>query len=602
MLANTSQKKYKTGRWDLTELASERRGSNLVTQIKLLQKKTHTFEKERKRLSPNMSSGKFAKLIAMIEDIIESSSKIDGFASLQHAADTQSDENTSLLLRVSKLDSEISNRILFFSLWWKRELDANNAQRLASKSGDIEDYLKHKRQLAQYSLSESEEKIINILDVTGSNALVNLYDKITNAYKYKLHVNKKIRTMTREEISNYVRNKDSRLRKAAYVEVLSKYNAEKGVTGQIYQNIVQNWTDELVTLRGYKTPISARNIGNNLDDKTVDSLLATCKKNAYLFQKFFKLKAKLLHTKQLRRYDLYAPIVIKSNKKSAKEQHYSYDTAVNLVLKTLTAFNSNLGAFAKDVILQNHVDSAIRPGKRDGAFCSTISPNISPYILLNFTGKTKDVFTFAHEMGHAVHSQAASSKSILVQHAPLPLAETASTFSELLLYDTMNEKMSDTERLRILVEKIDDLYATIMRQAFFTAFEIDAHHVISDKNGTIEDLSKIYTRNLKEQFGNSIAVSDDFAIEWSCIPHFYHSPFYCYAYSFGNLLSLALFERYKKEGADFVPSYVDILSAGGSQKPEELLAQHGFDISSQKFWQDGFEYASKQIAELESLV
>lgn len=602
LAAASPQTKYKTGRWDLTELASGPRDSQLTEQIKQLQKKTARFEKERKNLAPEISSRKFARLIGMIEEIVESSSKIEGFASLLHAADTQSDENTSFLLQVSKLDSDITNRILFFSLWWKNSLDAGNAERLASESGEIAEYLRHRRRLAQYTLSEPEEKIINTLDVTGASALVNLYDKITNAYQYRLRVNKRVRSMTREEISNYVRGKDSRLRKAAYVQILSKYDAEKGVIGQIYQNIVQNWTDETVKLRGYNSPISVRNIGNNLEDKTVNSLLETCKKNACLFQEFFKLKAKLLHIKQLRRYDIYAPVTRKSRKQNFKERRYAYDTAVNLILRTLTAFSPELGAFAKEIISKNHVDSSIRPGKRDGAFCSTITPNILPYILLNFTGKTKDVFTFAHEMGHAVHSQAASSKSILVQHAPLPLAETASTFSELLLYDVINERMSDYERLQILVEKIDDLYSTIMRQAFFTTFEIDAHHIISDKNGTIDDLSKTYMNNLNEQFGRSISISDDFAIEWGCIPHFYHSPFYCYAYSFGNLLSLSLFQRYKKEGSDFVPSYIDILAAGGSQKPEDLLAQYGFDITSHQFWQDGFEYVSRQIKELESVI
>ncbi len=600
-MAATTRTKHKTGSWDLSELASGPRDSNLVSQITLLQKKTSRFENERKNLLPDISSKKFAKMLRMIEDIVDQSSRIEGFASLLHAADTQSDEATSLLMRVAKLDSDISNRMLFFSLWWKRHLDEKNAKRLASQSGDLEQYLLHKRKLAQYSLSEPEEKIINILDVTGADALENLYDKITNAYKYKLKINKKVRTMSREEIVNYVRNSNSKLRKDAYVAILSRYNAEKGVIGQIYQNIVQNWTDETIKIRGYSTPISARNIGNNLDDKTVNSLLETCKKNAHIFQKFFQLKAKLLHVNKLRRYDIYAPSISKKSGKNSKEKRYTYDTAVNLVLCALSEFSPNLGEFAKDVVLKNHIDSAIRPGKRDGAFCSTISPSIAPYILLSYTGKTKDVFTLAHEMGHAVHSQAASSKSILAQHAPLPLAETASTFSELLLYDAMDGQMSDAERLQTLVEKTDDLYATIMRQAFFTTFEIAAHDVVTNKNGTIGDLSKLYMNNLKEQFGSSIDISADFEIEWSCIPHFYHSPFYCYSYSFGNLLSLSLFQRYKKEGRDFVPSYVDILSAGGSQKPEELLSQYGFDISSRAFWQDGFEYVSGQIKELESL-
>ena len=206
----------------------------------------------------------------------------------------------------------------------------------------------------------------------------------------------------------------------------------------------------------------------------------------------------------------------------------------------------------------------------------------------------------AHELGHAVHSQAAQNRSILVQDAPLPLAETASTFSELLLYDNLSDKISDDEKKIMLSEKIDDLYATILRQSFFTIFEIDAHKQIG--NGTtVDEISGTYMKNLQEQFGSSVSISEDFGIEWSCIPHFYHTPFYCYAYSFGNLLALSLFQRYKKEGKDFVSSYIEILAAGGSKKPEILLSEYGFDIASTKFWQEGFDYVNNQVKALASL-
>lgn len=338
-----------------------------------------------------------------------------------------------------------------------------------------------------------------------------------------------------------------------------------------------------------------RNIGNDVDDETVDSLLKVCRKNSPIFQKFFVQKAKMLKMKKLRRYDLYAPAA-----SNIKEKNYSYDHSVKLVFNSLGKFSSKLENFAKRVFDERHVDSSVRPGKRDGAFCSTLSPKITPFVLVNFTGKSRDVFTLAHELGHAVHSQAAQDRSILTQDAPLPLAETASTFSELLLYDNISKEISDNEKKIILSEKIDDLYATIMRQSFFTIFEKDAHSIIG-QGTTIDEISQIYLKNLKEQFGSSIAMTDDFAIEWSCIPHFYHTPFYCYAYSFGNLLALSLFQRYKKEGRDFAPDYIEILASGGSKKPETLLSEHGLDIRSSKFWQEGFDYIKTQVKELESI-
>ena len=586
---------YKLGTWDLSELVKNPKSPAFQKQIKELENQAIKFEKIKSKLDPKMSSKKFMSIIQQIEEISKNMSKIGGYASLSYSSDTQSDEATSLMTKMSKLGSEISNKILFFDLWWKTQVDDKNAKRLMKDAGEITEYLSHKRLFAKYALSEPEERIINTLDVTGISALVKLYDKITNAFEYKMKIGNKSKTMTREELTNYVRSTNPKIRETAYKTILTKYTENKGVVGEIYQNIVLNWRDEGIEIRGYESPISMRNIGNDVDDKTIESLLSICRKNSPVFQKFFVQKAKMLKMKKLRRYDLYAPAAA-----NIKEKNYAYDKSVKLVFESLGKFSSTLEEYARKVFNENHIDSAIRQGKRDGAFCSTLTPKITPYVLVNFTGKSRDVFTLAHELGHAVHSQAAQDRSILVQDAPLPLAETASTFSELLLYDNLSDKISDNEKKIMLAEKIDDLYATIMRQSFFTIFEVDAHKQIGEGT-TINEISKTYLQNLKEQFGNSVSLSDDFAIEWSCIPHFYHTPFYCYAYSFGNLLALSLFQRYKKEGKDFVPAYMSILAAGGSKKPEKLLAEYGFDIRSPKFWQEGFDYVNEQVKALASL-
>ena len=586
---------YKLGNWDLSELAKDSKSAEFQKQIQDLEKQAKRFEKIKSKLNPKIPTKNFMKILKEVEDISENLSKLGGYASLSYSSDTQSDEATSLLTKMSKLGSEISNKILFFDLWWKTQVDEKNAKRLMKDTGELEEYLLHKRLFAKYALSEPEERIINTLDVTGISALVKLYDKITNAYEYKMKIGKKTKIMTREEITNYVRSNDPKIREEAYKTILTKYAENKGVTGEIYQNIVLNWKDEGIEIRGYKSPISMRNIGNDVDDKTIESLLLTCRKNSSVFQKFFIQKAKMLKMRKLRRYDLYAPAA-----SNIKEKNYSYNKSVKLVFESLGKFSPKLEEYARKIFDENHIDSSIRQGKRDGAFCSTLTPKITPYVLVNFTGKSRDVFTLAHELGHAVHSQAAQNRSILVQDAPLPLAETASTFSELLLYDNLADKISDDEKKIMLSEKIDDLYATILRQAFFTIFEVEAHTQIG--NGTtVDEISNTYLKNLNEQFGKSIIVSDDFRVEWSCIPHFYHTPFYCYAYSFGNLLALSLFQRYKKEGKEFVPSYIEILAAGGSKKPEKLLSEYGFDIGSTKFWQEGFDYVSNQVKTLSNL-
>ena len=587
--------KYELGTWNLKGLVANPKSPAFEKQIQLVERKAKQFEKIKSKLNPKISSKKFLEILHELEELDEKMSIIGGYASLTYSGDTQSDEATSLLTRMTKLGSEISNRTLFFDLWWKRGIDEKNAKRLIKDSGELSGYLKYKRLVAKYSLSEPEERIINTLDVTGSTALIKIYDKITNAFEYVVKIEGKKRKLTREQLSTYVRSTKSKTREIAYKELLSKFSKNKGVLGEIYQNVVLNWKDEGVEIRGFASPISIRNIANDVDNKTINSLLTVCKKNAPIFQNFFIQKAKMLGLKKLRRYDLYAPATSK-----IKEKNYPYDKSVKLVFESLEKFSPKLSTFAKKVFIEKHVDSSIRQGKRDGAFCSTLAPKITPYVLVNFAGKSKDVFTVAHELGHAVHSMAASDKSILVSDAPLPLAETASTFSELLLYNNLSDKISADEKKIMLSEKIDDLYATIMRQSFFTLFEIEAHKQIAQST-TIEEISKTYSHNLKEQFGNSVDTSDDFALEWSGIPHFFHTPFYCYAYSFGNLLALSLFQRYKKEGQDFVSSYINILSAGGSKKPELLLNEYGIDISSSRFWQDGFDYVHDQVKQLSAL-
>ena len=586
---------YSLGRWNLSELTQDPKSPEFQKQIKNLEKQAKKFEHIKSKLDPTMTSRQFTGILKQIESIAEDMSKIGGYASLLYSSDTQSDDATSLMTRMSKLGSEISNKILFFDLWWKRQIDEKNARRLMDNTGELAEYLSHKRLFAKYALSEPEERIINTLDVTGVTALVKLYDKITNAFEYKMKIGKKLKVMAREELTNYVRSTNPKIRETAYKTILTKYSQNKGVVGEIYQNIVLNWRNEGIEIRGYKSPISMRNIGNDVDDKTIDSLLLMCKKNSHVFQRFFLQKAKMLKMKKLRRYDLYAPAAA-----NIKEKSYSYNKSVKLVFESFGAFSDVLEDYARKVFKEDHIDSAIRPGKRDGAFCSTLTPKITPFVLVNFTGKSRDLFTLAHELGHAVHSQAAQNRSILVQDAPLPLAETASTFSELLLYDNLSGKISDNEKKIMLSEKIDDLYATILRQSFFTIFEVDAHKQIGDGT-TVDELSKTYMKNLEMQFGDSVSLSEDFGVEWSCIPHFYHTPFYCYAYSFGNLLALSLFQRYKKEGKDFVPAYISILAAGGSKKPEKLLSEYGFDIRSPKFWQEGFDYVQEQVKVLSAL-
>jgi oligoendopeptidase F len=297
---------------------------------------------------------------------------------------------------------------------------------------------------------------------------------------------------------------------------------------------------------------------------------------------------------KLRRYDIYAP-------PAASDRQVAYGEAVDMVLETFARFDPAVARQARRVFDQRHIDSEVRKGKRSGAFCATVLPSLTPWVLMNYTHRVRDVATLAHELGHAIHSMAAEGHSVLTQHPTLPLAETASVFAEMLLTDRLlAEEQDPLVRREILAAAVDDMYATVMRQAYFVLFELAAHQAILD-NQSAEVLSALYMDNLREQFGDSVELTDEFRHEWVSIPHIYHTPFYCYAYSFGQLLVLALYRRYQLEGDAFKPGYLKLLAYGGSARPEAILHEAGIDVADASFWQGGFDVIREMIDELEQI-
>jgi oligoendopeptidase F len=593
----------KLGSWDLSDLVKDPNGSEFEEFLQTIKKSVTEFESKKNLLNDEISLFDFQNLLHLIENIIEKISIASGYAHLRYAADTSSNEAASLVTRMDMLEAELTNRMLFFDIWFKKKINEDAARRLMdSVSPHYKEYLNHKRLLAKYTLTEPEEKVISILDVTGTSALVKIYDRMTNSFEYVMTVKKGKRILKRkfsnkEKMLSLIRSVKPEEREAAYKALWQVYKKNSGLIGEIYLNRVVKWHDENVVMRGFDSPISARNIYNNVDDKTVHALLQTCRRNSVVFRRYFKEKAKILSVKRLKRYHLYAPLPFKS----LQQKRFTYGKAVNMVLKAFEDFDPKFRNFAERVFRESHVDSQIRNHKQGGAFCSSITPGISPYVLLNFDGKARDVSTMAHEFGHAIHSLIASNMPIVVFHAPLPLAETASVFAEMLLNDSLLKRLSAKQSKAFLAEQIDDMYATIMRQAYFTVFEIEAHKAIADHNATIDKVAEIYLNNLTEQFDDSIDVSRDFKWEWLYIPHLYHTPFYCYAYSFGNLLVMSLYQQFKVEGTSFIPRYFKILEAGGSRKPEELLKDSGIDISDEEFWQQGFELVENKIKEFKNL-
>lgn len=584
---------YTQSGWNLTELFASFADPAINKAYLDLEASTEKFVSQREELKPEISSEKFLQLVRNLEEMNKLGYRLYGFASLNFAANTQDQTAQINIARFQQFEAEMENRSLFFSLWWKA-LDDANAARLLDASGDYRYWLEQMRNFKPYTLTEPEEKIINIKNVTGRSAHDMLYDSITNRYVFKVEVNGETKELTRGELMALVRTADPDLRARAYQELYRVYGEDAPILGQIYQNIVRDWKNENVSLRGFASPISVRNTINDLPDEVIDTLLDVTRKNIGVFHRYFRLKAQKLGMEKLRRYDIYAPL-------AESDKRYSFQEGADLTFEAFDRFDPKFARLAKRVFDQGHVDSEVRKGKMGGAFCSTLGPDLTPWVMLNYQGKSDDVSTMAHELGHAIHSMMAEEHSLFTQHACLPLAETASTFGEMTLTDLMLERETDESvKQDILFGQLDDAFATILRQIYFALFEREAHSMIAN-NASVDELNAAYLANLKEEFGDSVDVSDEFKYEWVSIPHIYGTPFYVYAYAFGQLLVFALYKRYKEEGESFKPKYMRILSAGGSLAPIALLAESGMDVTKPEFWQGGFDVIDGMVKKLESL-
>jgi oligoendopeptidase F len=442
-------------------------------------------------------------------------------------------------------------------------------------------------------LDERTEQIITIKDADGIDALLTLYSVLTNRLEFSIEVDGETKVLTRDGLMSYAYAPRREVREAAYRELLDVFGREATPLAQIYAARVRDWSNEQVKLRGFSSPIAVRNVANDLPDEAVEALLATTRRHAPLFQRFFRLKAGWLGLPKLRRYDIYAPL-------ADSDREIPYDQAVRKVLETFEAFHPTFAAQARRVFTDRHIDSEVRRGKRGGAFCATVLPRQTPWVLVNYTGKPRDVLTVAHELGHAIHSMMAEQHSVLTQRSSLPLAETASVFAEILMTERLLADEHDPlARRELLLSSIDNIYATVLRQAYFVLFEVAAHQAILEGKPPAE-LNRIYFELLAEQFGDSVEVGDEFRHEWLSIPHIFHTPFYCYAYCFGQLLVLALYRRYQQEGDAFKPSYLKMLAYGGAARPEKVLAEAGVDASDEAFWSGGFEVIEEMIDHLEA--
>ncbi|MFQ5492931.1 MAG: M3 family oligoendopeptidase [Candidatus Dojkabacteria bacterium] len=579
--------------WKLSDILKQNEFEDLKLKI---QKDIKRFAAMCKRLSPGMSPKKFKQIVLLSEKISEDFSRLYDLPALMESVDQQAPKPKKMKEQAKDVEIEIENSTRPFWHWIKgkrvkgiRKLDNRNARRLFSSFPKMRYILERTKGAAKYTLSESEERILTLSQATGISTLLDLRSLIETEQIYQVKIKGKSKKIsTTSELMKHVYSGDPKTRRSAYKSLFKVYEQNLMKYFLVYQSRVKDWGHE-VALRSFPTPLSMRNEANDIEDETVDLLLEVVRENRGIFHEYFHLKSKRLGTKKLSRYDIYAPIG------DERREHIPYSYAVNIVLDTFAEFSNSFADHARSIVNEEHIDSHPSESKQSGAFCATIGPKITPYILLNYTGRKRDISTLAHELGHGIHSLFASKQTVTGQNAPLPLAETASTFGEMITFERLlSEESSVSQKREMLMEKVADSYATILRQMYFLTFEIKAHNVIS-KGTTPESLSELFYSTLKEQFGSSVVIPKDFRYEWAYIPHIVRTPFYVYAYAFGELLSLALYSRYKSEGKQFISKFIHILAAGKTVKPSKLLKEIGIDISQKSFWQGSFEVISSWI-------
>jgi oligoendopeptidase F len=586
-------------RWDLSDLYAAHDDPRIDLTIKDCHARAERFADRFRALMQDretLTAGSLLQGLRELEIIYESLGRVGSYAGLLYAADTAKPEYQDLTQRVEQRSTEVRNLLLFFELEWLKFDDTIASRLMADPTLEAyRHYLISLRRYRPHTLTELEEKVINDRDNTGRNAFGRLFSEITSSLTFAFEKQGEKADLNLSQILSLLHEPDRALRQSA-MDTLYKGLSQHGqVLTFIYDTLIQ---DQLTMdrLRSYPDPMAQRHLFNEIDGAAVKTMMAVVEENYGLAHDYFRLKAKLLKLPRLALYDQYAPV-------GKEVKPFPYQQARQVILAAFDAFDPKFRQIAAEFFDKNWIDAEIRKGKRGGAFCASPSPQLHPYILCNYDDNLRDVMTVAHELGHGLHGCLSRKQSYFNYDTPLTTAETASVFGEMLVFDYLLEHQIDREvQIALLAGKIEDIFATVFRQNVLTRFEEKAFAARTEKRLTPDALGTLWLEANGKYYGDAVEIPDGYRWGWSYIPHFIHSRFYCYSYVFGQLLVLALYRMYKDEGKSFVPKYLALLEAGGSDSPEALLRSLGVNIHKPEFWQKGFEEIRALTAKLQALI
>ncbi len=579
--------------WDLEPLVDGEGSEGVERRLAEALERARTFAE---RYSGKVASLDSASLreameeLAAIQDLI---GRAGTYAALRFSTDTADPANGALLQAAQERGTAIETTLLFFELEWAA-LEEEQVERLLDGEGldFVRHHLRTARRYRDHLLSEPEEKILSEKTLTGAAAWTRLFEELTSAIEVTL-------PGTQEKVAL-----DIALSRLSLPDREARRNTAEAVTealapglrtrGFLFNTLLADKSID-DRLRRYGSWLAARNLANEASDESVQALIEAVRHRYEIPRRWYRLKAKLLGVERLADYDRMASV-------SEDEVHFAFSEAREIVLDCYSSFSPELGDVARAFFEERRIDAPVRPAKRGGAFCASAVPSVRPYVLLNYTSRRRDVLTLAHELGHGVHFALAARQGIFHQSTPLTLAETASVFGETIVFGRLLEQDSEpASRLALLAENLEDTIATVFRQVAMNRFE-DLVHTERREQGelSVDRFGELWAESQGELLGDSVELTDGYRSWWSYIPHFIGSPGYVYAYAYGQLLALSVYERYEQEGAELVPRYLELLAAGGSRSPEELGQIVGIELADPGFWDAGLDLVERQLKDAEA--
>jgi oligoendopeptidase F len=579
--------------WDLGDLYPGRDSAALAADLADAEREAVAFAARHAGKLAQLSPAAFGAAIAAYERLDERLARLTSYADLTYAGDQSDPEIGRFCQTIQERVNAIATHTLFFTLEINRLSDGDIAAKLtAPETARYAAWLRELRVFRPHQLDDIVEKLLHEKHVTGRAAWTRLFDETMAGLRFPVRG----RALTSAEALHLLSDGDGGLRRDAAQSISTVLGANIKTFALITNTLAKDKEIE-DKWRRYALPISARNLSNRVEDEVVEALIGAVRKAfPRLSHRYYALKARWFGVAQLEHWDRNAPLP------RVAERNIAWPEARDIVLDAYGRFSPELAAIGGRFFDRPWIDAAVRPGKSPGAFAHPTVPGAHPYLLLNYQGRTRDVMTLAHELGHGVHQVLAAGQGHLQADTPLTLAETASVFGEMLTFRRLLDGERDPARRKaMLAGKVEDMLNTVVRQIAFVEFERRVHDERRGGELTPDRLGEIWLDVQRESLGPAFRFDDGYRSYWSYIPHFVHSPFYVYAYAFGDCLVNALYAAYRATPDGFAARYLDLLRAGGTRRHRELLAPFGLDAADPRFWDGGLSVIAGFIDELETL-